>query len=39
VRELGLVYTPIRDTIARTVAWYEAQGLLERDERHAAPSG
>jgi dihydroflavonol-4-reductase len=28
VRELGLTYTPIHDTIARTVAWYEAQGLI-----------
>jgi dihydroflavonol-4-reductase len=43
VRELGLAYTPIRDTIARTVAWYEAQGLLERAAKdpngHAAPPG
>ncbi len=39
VRELGLAYTPIRDTIARTVAWYEAQGLLERAEGQASPPG
>jgi dihydroflavonol-4-reductase len=27
-RELGLVYTPARDTIERTVAWAKAEGLL-----------
>jgi dihydroflavonol-4-reductase len=27
-RELGLSYTPIRDTIDRTVRWYRSRGLL-----------
>ena len=27
-RDLGLAYTPINDTIRRTVAWYRAEGLL-----------
>ena len=27
-RELGLEYTPIADTIRRTVAWYARAGLL-----------
>jgi dihydroflavonol-4-reductase len=27
-RELGLVYTPIEETIRRTLAWYEEQGLI-----------
>lgn len=27
-RELGLPYTPIRDTIDRTVRWYRSRGLL-----------
>jgi dihydroflavonol-4-reductase len=27
-RELGLVYTPLGDTIARTVDWFRGQGLL-----------
>ena len=30
-RELGLRYTPIDRTIAKTVAWYRAEGLLEPD--------
>jgi dihydroflavonol-4-reductase len=29
-RELGLVYRPIEDTVARTLAWYAARGLIER---------
>jgi dihydroflavonol-4-reductase len=29
-RELGLVYTPIRDTFARTVEWAVATGLVTR---------
>jgi dihydroflavonol-4-reductase len=40
VRELGLAYTPVRDTIARTVGWYESQGLLEgggEAQGHAGP--
>jgi dihydroflavonol-4-reductase len=27
-RELGLTYTPIADTFARTIAWYRQEGLL-----------
>ena len=27
-RELGLVYTPIEETIRRTVEWYAEQGLV-----------
>jgi dihydroflavonol-4-reductase len=27
-RELGLRYTPVRETIARTVEWARSQGLL-----------
>jgi dihydroflavonol-4-reductase len=27
-RELGLRYTPIEETLARTIAWWEEQGLL-----------
>ena len=27
-RELGLDYTPIEDTLRRTVEWFEAEGLL-----------
>jgi dihydroflavonol-4-reductase len=27
-RELGLDYTPLEDTIRRTVDWFEEQGLL-----------
>ena len=29
-RELGLSYTPIRDTLARTVEWAVAEGLVTR---------
>jgi dihydroflavonol-4-reductase len=29
-RELGLAYTPIEDTLRRTVAWYVEEGLVER---------
>lgn len=28
-RDLGSVYTPIRDTIRRTMAWFEQQGLID----------
>jgi dihydroflavonol-4-reductase len=27
-RELGLSYTPVRETIDRTVRWYRSRGLL-----------
>jgi len=29
-RELGLAYTPVRDTLARTVAWAVQQGLITK---------
>jgi dihydroflavonol-4-reductase len=29
-RELGLVYTPLEETLLRTVAWYVEQGLVHR---------
>jgi dihydroflavonol-4-reductase len=29
-RELGLVYTPLADTLARTVEWAVAEGLVKR---------
>jgi hypothetical protein len=29
-RDLGLVYTPIEDTMRRTIRWYLAQGLITR---------
>ncbi len=29
-RELGLEYTPVRDTFARTVEWALANGLVKR---------
>ena len=32
VRELGLAYTPIGDTIRRTVAWYRREGHLPAEE-------
>jgi dihydroflavonol-4-reductase len=28
IRELGLSYTPIESTIARTIAWFKGEGLL-----------
>jgi dihydroflavonol-4-reductase len=28
-RDLGLEYTPLDDTIARTIEWFGAQGLLD----------
>jgi dihydroflavonol-4-reductase len=31
-RELGLSYTPIRETIDRTVRWYRSRGLLTESE-------
>jgi dihydroflavonol-4-reductase len=27
-RELGLVYTPVETSVARTVAWYRSEGLV-----------
>jgi dihydroflavonol-4-reductase len=29
-RELGLTYTPVEETFRRTIAWAEAEGLIER---------
>jgi dihydroflavonol-4-reductase len=29
-RELGLDYTPIEDTLRRTLAWYVEQGVVTR---------
>lgn len=29
VRELGVAYTPIEDTVRRTIDWFHAQGLLQ----------
>jgi dihydroflavonol-4-reductase len=29
-RELGLVYTPVHETLARTVEWAVAEGLVTR---------
>jgi dihydroflavonol-4-reductase len=29
-RELGLQYTPIRETLRRTIAWYAGQGMITR---------
>ena len=29
-RELGLVYTPLEETLRRTVAWYVEHGLVQR---------
>jgi dihydroflavonol-4-reductase len=29
-RELGLVYTPVRETLRRTAEWAVAQGLVTR---------
>ena len=29
-RELGLIYTPVDETFRRTIAWAEAEGLIER---------
>jgi dihydroflavonol-4-reductase len=37
-RELGLSYTPIEDTLRRTVAWYVEQGLIERTLPGVTPS-
>ena len=28
VRELGITYTPVADTFARTIAWFRSQGLI-----------
>jgi dihydroflavonol-4-reductase len=29
IRDLGLSYTPVEDTVARTIDWFRAQGLLQ----------
>ena len=38
-RDLGLAYTPVRETIRRTVEWYERAGLLEPGPGEATPPG
>jgi dihydroflavonol-4-reductase len=38
-RELGLVYTPVRETFARTIEWALAQGLVQRPLPGFSPSG
>jgi dihydroflavonol-4-reductase len=38
-RELGLVYTPVEETIARTLAWYAENGYLERPLTAPPPAG
>lgn len=30
--DLGLTYTPVEETIARTMSWFEAQGLIDQNE-------
>jgi dihydroflavonol-4-reductase len=35
-RELGLVYTPLEETLRRTVAWFAAEGLLREGPPRAA---
>ena len=32
-RELGLRYTPLAETLARTVEWYRSEGLIEGGDR------
>jgi dihydroflavonol-4-reductase len=32
-RDLGLVYRPIEETLARTLAWYEERGILRPSAR------
>jgi len=36
-RELGLAYTPVRETLRRTIAWAEGEGLVRRRSSAAAP--
>ncbi|MGZ8611333.1 MAG: NAD-dependent epimerase/dehydratase family protein [Actinomycetota bacterium] len=36
-RELGLRYTPLEETLERTLTWYAARGLVPPRERHARP--
>jgi len=36
-RELGLGYTPLEDTLRRTLAWYRANGLITRPLPPPAP--
>jgi dihydroflavonol-4-reductase len=38
-RELGLEYTPVADTFARTIAWAVAEGLVARPLPGARPAG
>jgi len=36
-RELGLRYTPIEETLRRTMDWWIDQGLVFRPPRHGTP--
>jgi dihydroflavonol-4-reductase len=36
-RELGLVYTPLEDTLRRTLAWYQREGIVTRGLPGAGP--
>ena len=38
-RELGLDYTPVADTFARTIEWAVAEGLVTRPLPGAQPAG
>jgi dihydroflavonol-4-reductase len=38
-RELGLEYTPVADTFARTIEWAVAEGLVTRPLPRAQPAG
>jgi dihydroflavonol-4-reductase len=38
-RELGLKYTPVADTFARTIEWAVAEGLVTRPLPGARPAG
>jgi dihydroflavonol-4-reductase len=38
-RELGLDYTPVADTFARTIEWAVAEGLVTRPLPDAQPAG
>jgi dihydroflavonol-4-reductase len=38
-RELGLTYTPVRETLARTIEWAIAEGLVTRPLPRFSPEG
>jgi dihydroflavonol-4-reductase len=37
-RELGLVYTPVEETLRRTIDWFREQGLVRRSASDGAAS-